>query len=96
MQLGTLPCRSHDLPADVTRQVAALMRTLGLEYGGLDFRLTAEGEYVFFEINTAGEFMYLQERTGQPLAEAMAAHLAAGAPPPPRMTAAVATLRAGG
>ena len=59
------------------------------KYGGIDFRLTSDGRYVFFEINTAGEFMYLEDRTGQPLSEAMAAHLALGTPAHPRGRAAV-------
>jgi hypothetical protein len=42
--------------------------------------MTAAGEYFFFELNTAGEFLYLQDRTGQPIAAAVAAHLAEGRP----------------
>jgi glutathione synthase/RimK-type ligase-like ATP-grasp enzyme len=57
-----------------------LMRAFRLENAGIDFRLTAEGAYVFLEVNTAGEFLYVQDRTGQPTAEAMAAHLAGGKP----------------
>lgn len=79
LNMGELPCRPHELPPDVRDRVRRLTRTLGLEYGGIDLRLTADGTYVFFEINTAGEFMYLQDRTGQPIAEAMAARLADGA-----------------
>jgi len=79
VNMNELTCRPHALPRDVEERVRRLMRALGLEYGGIDLRLTADGTYVFFEINTAGEFMYLQDRTGQPLAEAMAARLAAGA-----------------
>ena len=73
-------CRPHTLPAEMRDKLIRFMRILGLEYGGIDFRLTPGGEYVFFEINTAGEFMYLQELTGQPIAEAMADHLAKGKP----------------
>jgi hypothetical protein len=76
--MGELACRSHDLPRDMEDRVRALMRVLRLEYAGIDFRLTADSEYVFFEANTAGEFLYVEKRTGQPIAAAMAAHLAAG------------------
>jgi hypothetical protein len=76
--LATAPCAAHRLPAVVERQVIRLVRDLKLEYGSVDLRMTAAGEYFFFELNTAGEFLYLEDRTGQPIAAAVAAHLAAG------------------
>ncbi len=76
--MAAIPCRPHTLPAELESKIRKLMSALGLEYGGIDFRLTRHAGYVFFEVNTAGEFMYLQERTRQPIAEAMAAHLAEG------------------
>lgn len=78
LNITTAPCHSHALPAEIIDKLHHFMCALGLEYGGIDFRLTPKGSYVFLEINTAGEFMYLQERTGQPIAEAMASHLARG------------------
>lgn len=78
VEMTRLACRPHELPSEVADGVRHMMERLGLEYGGIDFRLTPDGEYVFFEINTAGEFIYIQDRTGQPIAEAMAAHLATG------------------
>lgn len=78
--LATAPCSAHRLPGAVERQVIRLVRDLKLEYGSIDLRMTAAGEYFFFELNTAGEFLYLEERTGQPIAAAVAAHLAAGRP----------------
>jgi glutathione synthase/RimK-type ligase-like ATP-grasp enzyme len=54
------------------------MRRLGLVYGAIDLRLTGDGRYVFLEINPAGQFRYVEEQTGQPLAAALAARLAAG------------------
>ncbi len=70
--------RVHELPPHMIEKCRKFMCALGLEYGGIDFRLTPEGDYVFFEINTEGEFMYLEELTGLPIAEAMADHLARG------------------
>jgi glutathione synthase/RimK-type ligase-like ATP-grasp enzyme len=73
-----LPCRPHTIPDSLEKQIRTLMRTLKLEFSGIDFRLTPDGEYVFFEVNTAGEFMYLQNRTQQPISQSLAAHLASG------------------
>ncbi len=72
--------RPHPLPDAVAAQLLALMRRLGLEYGAIDMRLTPEGEYVFFEINPAGQFLYIEQSAGLPLTAAMAAHLASAAP----------------
>jgi glutathione synthase/RimK-type ligase-like ATP-grasp enzyme len=70
--------RPHDLPAEVEERLFALMRRLGLEYGAVDFRLTPEGEYVFLEVNPAGQFLYIEKATEQPIARALAEHLARG------------------
>jgi hypothetical protein len=78
--LTTAPCRPHQLPPEIERKVLDLVRDLKLEYGCVDLRVTPEGEYFFFEINTAGEFLYLEDRSGQPIAAAVAAHLASGRP----------------
>jgi hypothetical protein len=69
---------AHDLPDDVTEMLHALMRRLGLVYGAIDLRLTDDGRYVFLEINPAGQFLYVEQQTGQPITAALAACLAAG------------------
>jgi glutathione synthase/RimK-type ligase-like ATP-grasp enzyme len=66
------------LPNEVTERLHAMMRRLGLVYGAIDMRLTEDGRYVFLEINPAGQFLYIEEATGQPITAAMAACLAAG------------------
>jgi hypothetical protein len=69
---------AHDLPDDVTAKLLAMMRELGLVYGAIDLRLTADGRYVFLEINPAGQFLYVEQATGQPITAALATHLASG------------------
>jgi len=44
-------------------------------YGAIDLRLTPEGRYVFLEINPAGQFLYIEYATGQPIAAAIARKL---------------------
>jgi len=63
---------AHDLPAEVTDRLGTLMARLGLVYGAIDLRLTPEGRYVFLEINPAGQFLYIENATGQPIAAALA------------------------
>ena len=67
---------AHDLPDDIATMLRALMRRLGLMYGAIDLRLTADGRYVFLEINPAGQFLYVEQQTGQPITAALAALLA--------------------
>jgi glutathione synthase/RimK-type ligase-like ATP-grasp enzyme len=64
-----------DLPDDISEKLRTLMRRLGLVYGAIDLRLTGDGRYVFLEINPGGQFLYVEEQTGQPITAALAARL---------------------
>src|SRR5262249_32165030 len=64
-----------ELPVELEKQLLELTRRLGLVYGAVDLRLTPDGPYVFLEINPAGQFLYIEAATGQPIAAAMAAEL---------------------
>lgn len=74
--VGEANVQSDTLPADLEKKLLALMEKLGLVYGAIDLRRTPEGEYYFFEVNTAGEFLFIEDRTGQPIAQTIAAWLA--------------------
>lgn len=67
--------KPHDLPDDVAGKLREMMRRMNLSYGAIDMRLTPEGQYVFLEINPAGQFLYIEEATGQPITEALASYL---------------------
>jgi glutathione synthase/RimK-type ligase-like ATP-grasp enzyme len=60
------------LPPEIIAKLHELMTRLGLVYGAIDLRLTPEGRYVFLEINPAGQFLYVEYATGQPIAAALA------------------------
>lgn len=66
-----------DLPREVTERLLALMAQLGLVYGAIDMRLTPDGRYVFLEINPAGEWLFIEKASGQPISQALADLLAA-------------------
>lgn len=68
----------HTLPAQIQESLRVLMRRLGLEYGAIDLRLTAEGEYVFLEINPAGQYLWVEKEAGHAITDALATHLARG------------------
>lgn len=67
----------HELPEATVRLLLTLMRRLELVYGAIDLRLTQDGRYIFLEINPGGQFLFIEEVTGQPIAAAMASRLAA-------------------
>ncbi|MCC7125640.1 MAG: hypothetical protein IT178_12385 [Acidobacteria bacterium] len=73
--LASATVEPYTLPDVVQDQVRQLMRTFNLQYGAIDFRVTPDGDHVFLEVNPAGEFLFISRRTGQPIAEAIAASL---------------------
>ncbi|HEX8851054.1 MAG TPA: hypothetical protein VF761_16100 [Gemmatimonadaceae bacterium] len=77
MEMETACFEPVDLPARTERGILELMRRLGLIYGAVDLRRTPAGEYIFLEINPAGEWRFVEERTGQPITDAVAQLLAA-------------------
>ena len=72
MNYENLRIRPLALPDAVERDIRALMASLGLVYGAIDFRRTPEGQYVFLEINPAGQWLFVEQHTRQPITEAMA------------------------
>jgi len=60
------------LPAEVESGVVALVAALGLRYAAIDFRRTDDGRYYFLESNPAGQWLFLEDRTGQPITRAVA------------------------
>ncbi len=66
----------HELPTEVATSLAGFMARLGLVYGAIDMRLTPDGRYVFLEVNPAGQWLFVEGRTGQPISAAVAHTLA--------------------
>jgi hypothetical protein len=70
--------RRARLPGDVDGKLRRLVRSLGLVYGAIDLRRRKDGRHVFLEVNPSGEFLFVEERTGQPITAALASLLARG------------------
>jgi glutathione synthase/RimK-type ligase-like ATP-grasp enzyme len=73
--------KEHRLPVEVGDRLLALKRTLELDTGSVDMRLTDEGDYVFLEINPSGQFLFLEVDAGLPVSAAYAEYLVNGATP---------------
>jgi glutathione synthase/RimK-type ligase-like ATP-grasp enzyme len=69
------PCQ---LPPEVEGPLRALVRELGLRYAAADLRRRDDGAWFFLELNPAGQWGFVEDRTGQPITEALAALLAGG------------------
>ncbi|MEV0375649.1 MvdC/MvdD family ATP grasp protein [Streptomyces sp. NPDC050636] len=67
--------RPVTLPPTLVDGLLRLMRRLGLVYGAIDLRRRPDGQYVFFEVNPAGQWLFVEERTGLPITAEVAALL---------------------
>ncbi|MCX4722967.1 ATP-grasp ribosomal peptide maturase [Streptomyces sp. NPDC090052] len=65
------------VPEDVRRGVVSLMAALQLRYGAFDFLVTTEG-WTFLEVNPNGQWAWIEDRTGLPIAAALATALTRG------------------
>lgn len=79
MEMSRARVEATRLPPDVEHRLRALMARLGLTYGAIDMRLTPDDRYVFLEINPAGQWLFIEQRTGQPISATLAALLASSA-----------------
>jgi glutathione synthase/RimK-type ligase-like ATP-grasp enzyme len=61
-----------DLPAEVERGLRALMARLEIVYGAIDMRRTPAGLHYFLEVNPAGQWLFIEQRTGQAITAALA------------------------
>ena len=76
----TVEIRPYDLPPACAERCHDLAAAIGLAIAGLDLRRGGDGEWYCFKVNPSPGFTYYQEATGQPFDQAIASHLAAGAP----------------
>lgn len=60
-----------ELPDALVEQCLALSRALNLPLAGLDLRITPEDEVCCFEVNPSPAFSWYEDRTGQPITEAV-------------------------
>jgi glutathione synthase/RimK-type ligase-like ATP-grasp enzyme len=63
------------LPLEVADECIRLTRRFGLLFSGIDLRLTPDGGYYCFEVNTSPGFAFYETRTGQRISNALAALL---------------------
>jgi hypothetical protein len=72
------PYAIHELPESVKALCLRLVSSMGLCYGAIDMVLTPDGEYVFLEINPNGQWAWVEDETGLPIADAITKLLMSG------------------
>ncbi len=55
-----LKTEPHLLPLDIETKCLAFMKKLNLKFGCFDFIVTPDGEYIFLEVNEAGQFLWVE------------------------------------
>lgn len=76
MVIGEADIKPVDLPVEVHSSILRFMSELGLVYGAIDMRRTDDGLFVFLEVNPAGQWLFVEQRTGLPISQSMADLLA--------------------
>lgn len=60
-----LEIKAFELPESCRDKCVNLVKDLGLAVGGVDLRVTSDGEWYCFEVNPSPGFTYYQSHTGQ-------------------------------
>lgn len=72
MVIGEAKIKAVELPSSLMDQILKLQQNLGLEYGAIDMRRTKEGDYFFFEVNPAGQWLFVEQYTNLKITQSMA------------------------
>lgn len=75
---GEIKASPFDLPPAIADLCLRLMARLEIVFGCFDFIVTSEGDYVFLEVNEAGQFLFLEQETGLPLLDRFSDFLLSG------------------
>lgn len=56
----------------IKTKVSSLMEYFGIEYGALDFIVTPDNEWVFLEVNSLGQWLWIEDLTNMPISHEVA------------------------
>lgn len=72
MDMPSVKVEAVKLPDEIEKKLLEYMSRLGLIYGAIDMRRRPDGKCVFLEINPAGQWLFIEARTGQKITAAVA------------------------
>lgn len=68
---GQLSFFKYELPAEIEHKCILLVQKLNLRFGAIDIIKRTDGQYIFLEINPNGQWAWIEQETGLPIAEAI-------------------------
>jgi glutathione synthase/RimK-type ligase-like ATP-grasp enzyme len=74
--IPTTPHFAKDLDEGLQAKLIKLVHDLGLTFGAVDLVENPEGEFFFLEINSMGQWLWIEDLTELPISMAVARHLA--------------------
>jgi glutathione synthase/RimK-type ligase-like ATP-grasp enzyme len=69
--------REAELSPELAEQCLRLAKSLGLEFAGIDLKITPDDEVYCFEVNPSPAFSYYESNAGQPISAGVARYLMA-------------------
>lgn len=72
----SVPMKVYNLADQVSQRCFALLQKLGLNFGAIDLCLDKNGRYYFFEVNPAGQWLWMEIALGIPVSSALSQLLA--------------------
>ena len=63
--------RVFDITDEFSRNCVKLVKSLGLEYGAIDFILDKDNRPVFLEVNPTGDWYWIERKVRLPITRAM-------------------------
>ena len=64
-----------DIPDAISSMCVNLVKEMNLSFGAIDLIKTVNGEYVFLEINPNGQWAWIENQTGMPIANSLIDYL---------------------
>jgi hypothetical protein len=75
---GNAELKTFELSDELSEKCVKLSQALGLDFAGIDLKITPEGRIFCFEVNPSPAFSYYEANTGQLISKALALYLAGG------------------
>ncbi len=69
--------RAEEFPKDLQKKCLVLLKKMGLRFGAFDFIETPDGEIIFLEVNTNGQYGWIEDTLGLKISAAIASELIA-------------------
>jgi glutathione synthase/RimK-type ligase-like ATP-grasp enzyme len=70
------PHYAASLPQDLQDRLVQLVGALGLTFGAVDLIEDSQGEFYFLEVNSMGQWLWIEDLTELPISQSIARHLA--------------------